>query len=163
MVKLAGYPSAESVIGLTLTEPRRNLTAKIVGVIDDVKIGSVRQQALPVSFNLGFEPWFTSNLIIKTSNAGVTKLTSQVKQLIRQELHLSDVETSTVLDDYASAHKNEQRSLKMVSLFSLLAIFLTCLGTLGLASFSALRCQKEVAIRKVIGASRFSLVNVLGK
>ena len=49
----------------------------------------------------------------------------------------------------------------MVSVFSLLAIFLTCLGTLGLASFATLRRQQEVAIRKVLGASRLSIINLL--
>jgi putative ABC transport system permease protein len=51
----------------------------------------------------------------------------------------------------------------MVSIFSLLAIFLTCLGTFGLASFAALRRQKEVAMRKVLGSSRFAIVNLLAK
>lgn len=51
----------------------------------------------------------------------------------------------------------------MVTLFSLLAIFLTSLGTFGLASFATLRRQKEVAMRKVLGASRLSIVNLLAK
>jgi putative ABC transport system permease protein len=51
----------------------------------------------------------------------------------------------------------------MVSVFSFLAIFLTCLGTFGLASFATLNRQKEIAIRKVIGASRLSIVNLLAK
>jgi putative ABC transport system permease protein len=51
----------------------------------------------------------------------------------------------------------------MVTLFSLLAIFLSCLGTFGLASFATLRRQKEVAMRKVLGASRLSIVNLLAK
>jgi putative ABC transport system permease protein len=66
-------------------------------------------------------------------------------------------------DDYDNAHKSENRALEMVTLFSLLAIFLTCLGTFGLASFSTLRRQKEVAMRKVLGASRLSIVNLLAK
>jgi putative ABC transport system permease protein len=51
----------------------------------------------------------------------------------------------------------------MVTIFSLLAIFLTCLGTFGLASFATLNRQKEIAIRKVIGASRLNIVNLLAK
>jgi len=164
MVELAGYPSPESVIGLTLMDTESKLTAKVVGVIENVKIGSARQQALPISFNLGFYgPLSTGHIIIKASNANMAKLRSQVRQLIRQELHLSDVKITTLADDYANAHKNEHRVLEMVSIFSLLAIFLTCLGTFGLASFATLRRQKEVAMRKVLGASRISIVNLLAK
>jgi putative ABC transport system permease protein len=164
MVELAGYPSPESVIGLTLMDTESKLTAKVVGVIENVKVGSARQQALPISINLGFYgPLSTGHIIIKASNANMAKLRSQVRQLIRQELHLSDVKITTLADDYANAHKNEHRALEMVTLFSLLAIFLSCLGTFGLASFATLRRQKEVAMRKVLGASRLSIVNLLAK
>jgi len=163
MVELAGYPSPESVIGLTLIEPRYRLTAKIAGVIDDVKIGSARQQALPVSVSLGFNCSPVGNIVIKTANANMPQLTDQIRQIVRQELHLSDVQISGIEQDYTNAHQNEHQALKMVSIFSLLAIFLTCLGTFGLASFATIRRQKEVAVRKVLGASRFSIVNLLAK
>jgi putative ABC transport system permease protein len=165
MMELAGYQSPESVIGLMLSEPRLRMTAKIVGVIENVKIGSARQQSFPVSFNLGFSENSIAkgHIIIKANNADMAMLTSQVRQVVQQELHLSDVQITTVADDYANAHINEHRVLEMVSVFSFLAIFLTCLGTFGLASFATLNRQKEIAIRKVIGASRLSIVNLLAK
>jgi putative ABC transport system permease protein len=165
MMELAGYQSPESVIGLMLSEPRLKMTAKIVGVIENVKIGSARQQSLPVSFNLGFSENSIAkgHIIIKANNADMAMLTSQVRQVVQQELHLSDVQITTVADDYANAHINEHRVLEMVSVFSFLAIFLTCLGTFGLASFATLRRHKEVAIRKVLGSSRLSIVNLLAK
>ncbi|NQZ88261.1 MAG: FtsX-like permease family protein [Saccharospirillaceae bacterium] len=165
MMELAGYQDPESVIGLTLKEPRYELTAKVVGVIEDVKIGSARQQVLPVSFNLGFNDnsLAKGHIVIKTSNADKVKLISDLRKIVRQELHLSDVQITSIADDYANAHKNEHRSLEMVGVFSVLAIFLTCLGTFGLASFSTLRRQKEMGIRKVLGASRLSIVNLLAK
>ncbi|KGK00176.1 ABC transporter permease [Thalassotalea sp. ND16A] len=164
MVELAGYQDLDTVIGLTLIEPRYdNMKAKVVGVIEDVKIGSARQQALPVSFNLGYNRNPTGHLVIKTANADMAMLSKQVQQIIMDDLHLSDVQITQLSEDYANAHKNEHRALEMVSVFSLLAIFLTCLGTFGLASFATLRRQKEVAIRKVIGASRLSIVNLLAK
>jgi len=164
MVELAGYQDLDSVIGLMLIAPRhRNMRAKVIGVVENVKIGSARQQVLPVSFNLGFNSNAVGNLVIKTNNADMTTLSREVQQIITEELHLSDVQISQVLEDYANAHKNEHRALEMVTVFSLLAIFLTCLGTFGLASFATLRRQKEVAMRKVLGASRLSIVNLLAR
>ncbi len=163
MLELAGYQSPESVIGLTLIEPRYRLTAKIVGVVENVKIGSARQQALPVSFNLGFNSNATGHMIVKAGNTDMAQLSRDIQHIVREELHLSDVKISLVSHDYANVHLNEHRALDMVSIFSLLAIFLTCLGTFGLASFATLRRQKEVAVRKVLGASRLSIVNLLAK
>ena len=164
MVELAGYQDLESVIGLTLIERRYdNMKAKIVGVIENVKIGSARQQVLPMSLNLGYAIHGTSNLVIKATNVNMASLSKQVQQIITEELHLSDVNISSISDDYVNTHKNEHRALEMVSIFSLLAILLTCLGTFGLASFATLRRQKEVAIRKVLGATRLSIVNLLAK
>ena len=164
MAELAGYQDLDSVIGLILIEPRRNMKAKVVGVIENVKIGSARQQVLPMSLNLGFfDRSVTSDLVIKTSNANMARLSKQLKKLITKELHLSDVDISQLTDDYTNAHKNEKRALDMVTIFSLLAIFLTCLGIFGLASFATLRRQKEVAMRKVLGASRLSIVNLLAR
>jgi putative ABC transport system permease protein len=165
MVELAGYQDLDSVIGMTILESGyNNMKVKIVGVIENVKIGSVRQQVLPMSLNLGFVRMnATNHLVIKASNVNMVKLSKQVQAVITEELHLSDVKITTVMADYANAHKNENKALEMVSTFSLLAIFLTCLGTFGLASFATLRRQKEVAMRKVLGASRLSIVNLLAK
>jgi len=164
MAELAGYQDVESVVGMTLIVPNHgNMKAKVVGVIENVKIGSARQQVLPMSLNLGYYRGGTGNLVIKANNLDMALLSQQVQQIITDELHLSDIDISLLTDDYANAHKNEQRALEMVSVFSLLAIFLTCLGTFGLASFATLRRQKEVAMRKVLGASRLSIVNLLAK
>lgn len=169
MVELAGYQDLDAVIGLTLKESRFNdFSATVVGVVEDVKIGSARQQVLPMSFSLGYVNerdinLVYSNLVIKATNANMATLSRQVKQIVNKELHLSDAKISLVSDDYDNAHKNEHSALEMVSVFSLLAIFLTCLGTFGLASFATLRRQKEVAMRKVLGASRVSIVNLLAK
>jgi putative ABC transport system permease protein len=164
MAELAGYQDLDSVIGLTLMVPNYgNMKAKVVGVIENVKIGSARQETLPMSLNLGYFSGGTANLVIKANNVDMARLSKQVQQIITKELHLSDANISQLTDDYANAHKNEQRALDMVTVFSLLAIFLTCLGTFGLASFSTLRRQKEVAMRKVLGATRLSIVNLLAK
>ena len=162
LAELAGYQDLQSAIGVTVTEPLRKVTGKIVGVVEDVKIGSARQLALPVSFHLGSNR-SKGHIVIKVANADLTKLSHEIQKIVSEQLHLSHVEVTRLSDDYANAHKNEQRALNMVTIFSLLAIYLTCLGTFGLASFATLRRQKEVAMRKVLGASRLSIINLLAK
>jgi len=164
MVELAGYQDVSSVVGMTITAHSGRLKAKVVGVIEDVKIGSARQQALPVSFNLGSNRNATGHIVIKTEfGAEQNQIRRQVQNIIEQELHLSDVEITGIDEDYVTAHKNEHKALDMITIFSVLAVFLCCLGTFGLASFATIRRQKEVAIRKVLGATKLSIVNLLAR
>ena len=164
LAALAGYNDASQLIGQTLTSTDGTRRAKIVGVVKDIKIGSARQQALPVSVNVAAtdnEP--LTNLQIKlVKGTNKHEVMAQITQIITEELGVADVDITTVEGDYARAHINENRIKSLVMLFSGLAILLTCMGIFGLASFSALRRQKEVSVRKVLGASRLSLVNLLG-
>lgn len=66
-------------------------------------------------------------------------------------------------DEYAKKFSNEERIGKLASLFSILAIFISCLGLFGMASFMAEQRVKEIGVRKVLGASVFSLWGLLSK
>ena len=63
------------------------------------------------------------------------------------------IETFNLEYEFIEAFKNSVRGGELVSLFSIIAIFFSCLGLLGLASFTVERKTKEIAIRKVLGAS----------
>ena len=76
-------------------------------------------------------------------------------------VHNSDIDL--VADNYRALYKSDERVSTLVVIFCMLAIVLTCLGTFGLAAFSTLQRQKEIAVRKVLGASRLSIVNLLAK
>ena len=58
---------------------------------------------------------------------------------------------------------NEQRIGKLASFFAILAIFISCLGLFGMASFVAEQRTKEIGVRKVLGASVFNLWRLLSK
>jgi ABC-type antimicrobial peptide transport system permease subunit len=65
--------------------------------------------------------------------------------------------------EYEKKFASEERIGKLASLFASLAIFISCLGLLGLASFVAQQRTKEIGIRKVMGASVFNLWKMLSK
>ena len=65
--------------------------------------------------------------------------------------------------EYARKFSNEERIGKLASFFALLAIFISCLGISGLASFVAEQRTKEIGVRKVMGASVLNLWGMLSK
>jgi putative ABC transport system permease protein len=64
-------------------------------------------------------------------------------------------------EDYASKFANEKQTGKLAALFAGLTIFISCLGLFGLSSFTAENRIKEIGIRKVLGASVFSITQLL--
>ncbi|MDR7130399.1 ABC-type antimicrobial peptide transport system permease subunit [Algoriphagus sp. 4150] len=64
-------------------------------------------------------------------------------------------------EDYAKLFDSEERIGKLAGVFSGLAIFISCIGIFGLASFAASQRTKEIGIRKVLGASEFSVWKML--
>src|SRR3990170_3197155 len=70
---------------------------------------------------------------------------------------------SFVDEEYDKKFKSEQRIGKLALVFAIMAVFLSCLGLFGLASFVAEQKTKEIGVRKVVGASIFSIWSLLSK
>ena len=66
-------------------------------------------------------------------------------------------------EEYQKLYKSEQVITKLANYFAFLAIFISCLGLLGLAMFTAEQRTKEIGIRKILGASIVSLFALLSK
>ena len=66
-------------------------------------------------------------------------------------------------EEYAKKYGDEQRIGRLALVFAILAIFISCLGLFGLASFVAEQRTKEIGIRKVLGASVASIVALFSK
>jgi ABC-type antimicrobial peptide transport system permease subunit len=64
-------------------------------------------------------------------------------------------------EDYAKKFGNEQRTGKLAGVFAALAVFISCLGLFGMASFMAEQRVKEIGVRKVLGAGVFDHCRLL--
>jgi len=64
-------------------------------------------------------------------------------------------------EDYAKKFSDEQRIVSLASVFAVLAVFISCLGLFGMASFIAEQRIKEIGVRKVLGATVFNLWRLL--
>lgn len=88
---------------------------------------------------------------------------SKIEEVYSQVFPGNPMEYFFLDDHFAEQYRADQQFGKVFGVFSGLAIFVTCLGLLGLASYMAARRTKEIGIRKVLGATPGLILLLLGK
>ena len=162
LAKLTGHANVQDVIGQQWLMPgTKPLQLTVVGVVADVQIGSALKQQEPLMFLCGRSAIDYANLILNLAPATAAQTREKVQQLLSERLQRQDINLTWLDDDYTALYQNQQRQSKVIAIFAALAIALTCVGLFGLAAFSAEQRSREVAMRKVLGAGRFNLVNLL--
>ncbi len=164
LARQAGFTSAQDAIGhvLSMTDPQgKTYQFTVVGVVSDIKVGSARAEQPAPLLICGYTNNWYSKLLLKVDMQQLPAIRAQLSQVLGQALNMYAPTIEVLADDYKAIYRGDERTALLVSIFSGLAIALACFGVFGLASFSALRRQKEVSVRKVLGASRLSIVNLL--
>ncbi len=158
--KVLGY---DDPIGKKIYEMRGDGAQNVytvIGVVKNFNYETLHRQVGPLAFMLGKNAGLMSFKINTTNIKGlVAKVESKWKSLA-PELPFS----YRFLDDsFNQMYRAEERVGKIALTFSVLAIFIACLGLFGLATFIAEQRTKEIGIRKVLGASVQSIVQMLSK
>jgi ABC-type antimicrobial peptide transport system permease subunit len=134
----------------------------IVGVVKDFHFSSLHDPIKPFVIRLAEKESYGSALI--RTQAGKTKEALASLETICKQLNPNFQFTYNFSDEeYNKLYNNEQVISKLSNAFAFLAIFISCLGLLGLAMFTAEQRIKEIGIRKVLGASVGSLFTLLSK
>jgi ABC-type antimicrobial peptide transport system permease subunit len=133
----------------------------ILGVINDMVMNSPFEPVYPAIFFVqGWKGWI--NIRINPS-VSVSEALPKIESVFKKIIPSAPFEYKFADQEYASKFNSEERIGKLSSIFSTLAIFISCLGLFGLASFVAEQRTKELGIRKVLGASVPQLWKLLSK
>jgi putative ABC transport system permease protein len=139
-------------------------TLQIVGVIKDVVMGSPYEPEKRAIFFLDAKHETAKEIEIKIKPAISANIAlSEIEAVFRNTVPSAAFDYKFVDEEYAKKFSQEQRIGKLASFFASLAIFISCLGLFGLASFVAAQRAKEIGIRKVVGASILDIWNLLSK
>jgi putative ABC transport system permease protein len=139
-----------------------NKKGKIIGVLKDFHFNSLHDPIQPLIVRLRDSDQY-GNILVRTL-PGQTKQAMETIEKLCKELNPNFTFTYYFTDEeYQKLYNNEQVVGKLSKAFAFLAIFISCLGLLGLAMFTAEQRIKEIGIRKVLGASTVSLFNLLSK
>jgi putative ABC transport system permease protein len=136
-------------------------TREVIGVIHDFNFQSLKDSIQPVALVLGLEPNWEMAIRLRKGQEG--KALEKIRTLWQK--HAPDAPYEyTFLDKNFERKLSTERKIGMLFLlFTLLAIFIACLGLFGLATFTAELRTKEIGIRKVMGASVQNIVAMLNK
>lgn len=143
-------------IGKIITNGGEHLT--IIGVVNNFYYENVKQQVQPLCMVLG-----NSNSIIsvKVNAANMKAALASIDKVWKDFLPHQALRYNFLDQSYAAMYADVQRIQYIFSGFSLLAIIIACLGLFALASFMAEQRNKEISIRKVLGASSINLFALL--
>ena len=137
-------------IGKTVTWG--NHPGKVIGVLKDFHFSSMHQSIEPLILRLD-ENWSWGTILVrmKAGNtkevlSGLEKLCAAMNPKFPFTYQFSDSE-------FSKLYKSEAIVSRLSNYFAFLAIFISCLGLFGLATFTAVQRTKEIGVRKVLGAS----------
>jgi putative ABC transport system permease protein len=136
---------------------------EIVGVMKDFHFGSLKEPIAPLVVRLATReeliPWaYFLSLKLRAGDIPGTLAFVRSKWAERSERGFAYFFAD---EEFNSLYRNEERTGRIIAAFAVMAIFVACLGLLGLASFAAEQRTKEVGVRKILGASEAGLAALL--
>ncbi len=138
-----------------------DMKGKIIGVVKDYNFESLHNRIIPMAMKI-IPSWY-SNVCIKINSGNIPAALSFLENKFKKIYPEYPFEYSFLDDTIRMRYSTEQAIGKLISYFTYLAIFISCLGLFGLASFTAEQRKKEIGIRKVLGAQVSGLVLLLSR
>ncbi|MFC2166338.1 ABC transporter permease [Acidobacteriota bacterium] len=135
--------------------------SEIIGVVKDYHFNSLHKKIEPLAI-CWYERW-ADIAHIKISSQNIDKIVGSVQTLWSEMCPDFPFQYSFLDEDFARDYAQENRLGKILSYFVGLAIFLSCLGLLGLSAFLAEQKTKEIGIRKILGSSGMGIMVLFSK
>lgn len=159
-IEYLGY-SPEEAIGKRVNMMLGN-SAYISGVVDDFNFESLHQPIGGYAFHNGkSEP--KSYVLVRLNSAGLSTTMRELETIFQNVVPNSAFEYTFLDKKMEALYARERKAANIGLAFCLLAIFIACLGLFGLAAYTAEQRKKEIGVRKVLGASIFSITEMLSK
>jgi len=132
---------------------------KIIGVVKDFHAHSLHEEIAPSIFRM-HEPYL-SFAYIKIHPGEITSTLDYIKKTTEAFAPSYPFRFEFMNKTYNRLYEMEIRMGKIINVFALLAVFISCLGLFGLASYTIEKRTKEIGIRKVLGASVTKITSML--
>jgi putative ABC transport system permease protein len=155
--KAYGYTNAQDAVGTTIDF--NGTKCELIGVVKDFNYNSLHQKIEPTCLYLqnGY-----SRITVRL-NGKMDEGVALVSSVWKKHFPGSVLEYSFAEERLQSQYQSEQRFSKIFMVFSVISLAIACLGLFALVSYSVESRTKEIGIRKVLGASVTTIVNMLSR
>ena len=160
-VKSLGITKPEDIIGKEISMMNGLITCPVVGVVKDFNDRSLRNEVAPLLMATNSTMYRQASIKLSTANMAATM--QSIKKIWQQAFPDYVYEYRFLNDKIASFYQQETQLSRLYKIFAAIAVFLSCLGLYGLASFMAVQRTKEVGVRKVLGATSASIVYLFSR
>ena len=158
-IKNLGIKNAQDAIGKSYFISLNGYSPEIVGVVKDYNSNSLHNEIMPLVF-LHKPNWF-SEFIVEIKSTNISSTINRVKDIWTKFFPQYPFEYKFLDESIDKMYKAEAKYSDIISIFSAIALFIACLGLLGLTSFVTEQRKKEIGIRKVLGASIQSIIKTI--
>jgi putative ABC transport system permease protein len=134
----------------------------IIGVVKDFNFQSLYNPVKPCFLDLNTNHW-ASKIMVRVQAGAAIATIDKLKKLYQEFDSGGEFEYRFLDEDYQALYSGEIRVSALSKYFAGMAIIISCLGLFGLAAFTAQKRQREIGIRKVLGATVNGIVLLLSK
>jgi putative ABC transport system permease protein len=138
-----------------------DLSKRIIGVVEDYHFESLHNKIIPMAMRI--DPNWYNQLCVRISPHRIPDTLAFLENKWKEVYPEYPFEYRFLDDTIQSQYRSEQAIGKIVTVFTVLALFISCLGIFGLSSYTAEQRTKEIGIRKVLGATVSSIVKHISK
>jgi putative ABC transport system permease protein len=161
-----GFRNIDDAIGRTILwgGGKEKKHGTILGVVKDFHFRSLHEKIAPVLFQFAPYDWMNYNyMLIKLKPGNFHNTIDFVRKTVASFDPNWLVDYKFFDENFASLHKKDEQQGQIFAAFAAIAILISCLGLFGLTIYATQQRTKEIGIRKVLGASVSSIVNLLSK
>ncbi len=147
----------------TQYSPDPEFYVEVAGVMKDFNYNSLHQDVKPFMLVYGPKEGDLNHVTVAVNSQDYKKLLSKIAAVWHKNIPGTPFDYTFLDNEVQKQYETEITLSNIINSFTLIAIFISCLGLFGLAAFSAEQRNKEIGIRKVLGASVTGIVQLLSK
>ncbi|UII29354.1 ABC transporter permease [Fulvivirga maritima] len=160
-MKEMGWVEPEQAIGKKITSPSGYPKGTIIAVVKDYHGVGLQEKIWPKVMD--YNPQAFSYLAIRLSTGNTGETISNIGNLWGDLFPDYTFDYYFLDQDFDRQYAHEERLISVLTLFTILTVVVAAIGLLGLISFMILSKSKEIGVRKVLGASSWSISKLLSK
>jgi|WetSurMetagenome_2_1015567.scaffolds.fasta_scaffold05457_3 putative ABC transport system permease protein len=157
----AGKLGWDNPIGKKLRFKHEEESVTVIGVLKDINIRSMQTQIEPVVYRYTGLNWLAGYVTIRIDQNYYSQTIKLIRETWEELAPGVPFQYFFIKDKYNEKYREEERLAKIVGTFTIIAVFLSCLGLFALIAWLSLQRTKEIGIRKINGASITAIMYML--